>query len=311
MKLYFQKDYRGITLIELMIALVIGAVLMTGLFTAFISQHRSYTVQDQISTVQQSVRAGMSLMVREIRMAGFNPMLNPVTGWSPTNPWFGILNAGPNDITISFDNGVPGAEENGVLDPGETIRYFLADFDGDGDNDLLRQEVDARNLLAQLVIENVVNQPLFTYEILADGRETVIEGRPASVWDGVDSDGDGFVDLADPDGDMIDPNGDGDMISDPDNYPIGTLGPNGGGDLNNDGLVNDGDRQFFRDAIRNVIINLEVRTEFEDPNYPGGLNIRGTAADGTCRTRMLLARVRVRNLGLGLLPGMGFVDSGD
>ena len=304
MKLFFQKDYRGITLIELMIALVIGAVLMTGLFTAFISQHRSYTVQDQISTVQQSVRAGMSLMVREIRMAGFNPKLSPVTGWLPLpSPWFGILAAGPNAITISFD-----LDEDGALGPGETITYSLADFDGDGDNDLLRQEVDARNLLAQLVIENVVNQPLFTYEILADGRETIVEGRPASVWDGVDSDGDGFVDLADPDGDMIDPNGDGDMISDPDNYPIGLFGPKGGGDLNNDGVANNAaDRQFFRDAIRNVIINLEVRTEMEDPNYPGGLNINGTTADGTCRTRMLEARVRVRNLGLGLLPGMGFI----
>ncbi|UCD85165.1 MAG: prepilin-type N-terminal cleavage/methylation domain-containing protein [Deltaproteobacteria bacterium] len=305
MKLFLKKDFQGITLIELMVAMLIGAVLLAGLFTAFLSQHRSYTVQDQISTIQQSVRAGMDLMVREVRMAGYNPRLSPVTGWAPSpSPWFGILSAGPNAITISFD-----LDEDGVLDQGENITYSLADFDGDGDDDLVRQEVNVTTTttLPQLMIENVVNglsginESLFDYEILADGREVDYGDRPAAVSDGMDSDGDGFIDFDDPDGDMI-------LTPDPDNYPIGNLGPLGGGDLNGDGAVNDGDRQFFRDAIRNVIITLIVRTEMEDPGYASGLDIHGSAADGTCRTRTLSTRVRVRNLGLGLLPGGVYVS---
>ncbi len=307
MKLFFQKDCRGITLIELMVTLVIGAILMVGLFTAFISQHRSYTVQDQISTIQQSVRAGMNLMVREIRMAGFNPNLCPGQGCPIGSYRFGILPPASKDsITISFDH-----DESGNLDPGETITYCLGKCDANGclckcdaneSCNLLRN--DGKGL--QLVIENVVNKandtalglpkPLFTYDILADGRMDDIGSGLASVMDGLDNDGDGNIDRDDTDGEMI-------STSTPDDYYT----TNNLGDVNGDGVANDADKQFFRDAIRDVIITLVVRTEMEDANYPGGLNIRGTAADGTCRTRTLSARVRLRNLGLGLAPGSAVV----
>ncbi len=301
MKLFFQKDCRGITLIELMVAIVIGAILMTGLFTAFLSQHRSYTVQDQISTVQQSVRAGMSLMVQEIRMAGFNPRLCPCVD-STANTWFGILAAGPNTITISAD-----LNEDGSLNQGEAVTYSVSDFDGDGDGDLIRQEVNVTGTSGkQLVIENVVNgvtgiDNLFSYEILADGRLDDIGSGLASVMDWVDNDGDGNIDRNDTDGEMII------NINDPDGYNTSGFGPNQDGDLNGDLTTNAADRQFFRDAIRDVIITLVVRTEMEDPGYPSGLNIRGTAADGTCRTRTLSARVQLRNIGLGLAPGRAAV----
>lgn len=302
MKLFSKRNSRGITLIELMVALVIGAVLMTGLFTAFISQHRSYTVQDQISTIQQSVRAGMNLMVREIRMAGFNPILCPCS-WSSAGTWFGILTAGEDSIKISADNGVPGAEENGSLDPGETITYSLGNCDANDNCDLLRGD--------QLVIENVVNKhaninkPLFTYQILADGRKDDIGGLAAMEKDGVDNDGVGGIDQP---GEMIIvPNDEStpgpDFAGGPDDYYTSKLSSI---DINGDGATNnDADKQFFRDAIRDVIITLVVRTEMEDPNYPGGLNIQGTQDDGTCRTRTLKTRLRLRNQGLGLVPGSG------
>ncbi|MBI4379138.1 MAG: prepilin-type N-terminal cleavage/methylation domain-containing protein [Nitrospinae bacterium] len=50
--------------------------------------------------------------------------------------------------------------------------------------------------------------------------------------------------------------------------------------------------------IRLVQISLTARTAKEDANFTSGVNISGTAADGTCRTRTLTARVRTRNIGL-------------
>ncbi|HLA47781.1 MAG: hypothetical protein A3I04_07365 [Nitrospinae bacterium RIFCSPLOWO2_02_FULL_39_110] len=50
--------------------------------------------------------------------------------------------------------------------------------------------------------------------------------------------------------------------------------------------------------IRVVQVSLTARTEYEDPNYTGGVNISGTAADGTCKARTLTVRVRIRNIGL-------------
>src|SRR4030042_2782945 len=62
---------RGVTLIELMIVLVIAAILVAGIYSLFITQQRSYTVQDQVAGAQQDARAALTLMARDIRMAGF------------------------------------------------------------------------------------------------------------------------------------------------------------------------------------------------------------------------------------------------
>jgi prepilin-type N-terminal cleavage/methylation domain-containing protein len=65
------KKDRGVTLIELMIVLVIAAFLVAGIYSLFITQHRSYSVQDQVAGVQQDARVALDIMARDIRMAGF------------------------------------------------------------------------------------------------------------------------------------------------------------------------------------------------------------------------------------------------
>ena len=62
---------RGITLIELLIALVIFGVVIGAIYRVFSAQARAYTVQDQVVEVQQDIRGVMELMVRDLRMAGF------------------------------------------------------------------------------------------------------------------------------------------------------------------------------------------------------------------------------------------------
>ena len=65
-----RKD-KGVTLIELLIALVISAVLIAGIYRAFIHQQRTYATQEQVADMQQNVRVAINKMMREIRMAGF------------------------------------------------------------------------------------------------------------------------------------------------------------------------------------------------------------------------------------------------
>ena len=66
----FFKNAKGVTLIELLIALVISAVLTAGIYRAFIHQQRSYTTQEQVADMQQNARVAINRMMREIRMAG-------------------------------------------------------------------------------------------------------------------------------------------------------------------------------------------------------------------------------------------------
>ena len=102
---------KGYSLVEVLVALALAGVVSAALYTAFVSQNRSYVKEDQVVDMQQNLRAGMDLMVREIRMAGYDP--------SRTNN-FGLVDMQLRDIN---DN--PSLAGNG------TIRY-KADFDGDG-----------------------------------------------------------------------------------------------------------------------------------------------------------------------------------
>ena len=62
---------KGVTLIELLIVLVISGIVIGGIYKVFIAQTRAYTVQDQVAEVQQDVRGAMEIIVRDVRMAGF------------------------------------------------------------------------------------------------------------------------------------------------------------------------------------------------------------------------------------------------
>lgn len=63
----------GFTLTELLVAMAIGMALLSGILSFFIAQNRAFKLQKYIVEMQQNVRAGMDMMVREIRMAGYDP----------------------------------------------------------------------------------------------------------------------------------------------------------------------------------------------------------------------------------------------
>jgi prepilin-type N-terminal cleavage/methylation domain-containing protein len=72
---------KGVTFIELMIALVISATVVAAIYRIFLTQQSTYTVQDDVVDMQQSVRVAVNEMMREIRMAGFGNVQSrlPVT----------------------------------------------------------------------------------------------------------------------------------------------------------------------------------------------------------------------------------------
>jgi prepilin-type N-terminal cleavage/methylation domain-containing protein len=63
---------KGLTIIELLVALVIFAVVIAGTYRLFISQSRAYTVQDRVVETQQSIRSAMEVLLRDLRMTGFD-----------------------------------------------------------------------------------------------------------------------------------------------------------------------------------------------------------------------------------------------
>src|SRR4030043_2168371 len=94
-----QLNRKGVTLIELLVALVICGIVAGGIYQVFIAQSKAYSVQDQVVEVQQNVRSAMEIMLRDLRMAGFDndSILSTVTIPSA------VANLKDNDIPGNYE----------------------------------------------------------------------------------------------------------------------------------------------------------------------------------------------------------------
>jgi type IV pilus assembly protein PilW len=62
---------KGFTLVEMMIALVIGLLLIAGTLSVFLSTKQGYRMTNGLSLMQATGRATLDLLTRDIMMAGF------------------------------------------------------------------------------------------------------------------------------------------------------------------------------------------------------------------------------------------------
>jgi len=147
---------KGFTLVELLVTLVISGLLMSAIYTAFKAQQDSYLAQEQVVEIQQNLRAGLDILVHELRMAGYDVDQTGVkTGTA------GITAANTSSITFTLVSDTDGLDNNndGTTDEvGElkTIQYSLYDANSDGDNDLGRL-VGTVATNRRAVAENVEN----------------------------------------------------------------------------------------------------------------------------------------------------------
>ncbi len=132
------KESKGVTLIELMIALVISVILVGGSYSIFVSQQRTYISQDQIVGAQQDGRAALTIMAKDVRMAG---MLTGVDGFSvygateaitPTNG-----TTSPDQIRVvyaaeEFTSGGSSVIVTGVTGTQITLNANIGDFFNNG-----------------------------------------------------------------------------------------------------------------------------------------------------------------------------------
>ena len=111
-------NQRGVTLTELLIALALGLFTVGAVYAVYLNQVKRQIVQEDVLAMQQTARAALDMMAREIRMAGYDPMgVNRDT--DPSNDFHG-LSYHPTELLVRADlNG------NGVLtDSKESIVYL-------------------------------------------------------------------------------------------------------------------------------------------------------------------------------------------
>ncbi|MGB7931058.1 MAG: PilW family protein [Gammaproteobacteria bacterium] len=73
---------KGFTLIELMIAVVLGLLLIAGTLAVFISTKQGYRLENGLSLMQATGRATLDLLAREVMMAGF-PQIDDIETFIP------------------------------------------------------------------------------------------------------------------------------------------------------------------------------------------------------------------------------------
>ena len=166
---------------ELLVGAAMSLLLLAFLYQTFLSQHRSWAVQQSTAELQEGMRTALDLICRELRMAGYDP-----TGLAGA----GLEACGEDRVRFTADrNG------NGQIDAGdqERITYWL-----EGDELSLRRTLyeGTASASTQELLEGVEALG-FAYAYDADG-DGAIDGPFA-----VDTDGDGDLDLD------LDTNGDG------------------------------------------------------------------------------------------------------
>jgi len=162
-----EKDHieseKAFTLIELLVALAIASIFLVGTLTIADMSIETYGTQEHVSDAQQSLRAALDLMVRDIRMAGYDPMAisdGPTSG-------IGIIAATDSMLQFSADLNADQIDNGGL----ENLTYFY-----DPGQSRLRQKEGGR-AYPQTFIENVsemkfsyidlYNRPTFDIEEIA------------------------------------------------------------------------------------------------------------------------------------------------
>ncbi len=111
----------GFTLVELVISLAVGMVLLSAMYGVFEIQNKTLSVQEQVAQLQQGVRAGMDMMIRDIRMAGYDPAGTAGAGLMS-------IDSGGSRIYVTMDLNGDGDLNNSTTtaqDTGEHVVYDL------------------------------------------------------------------------------------------------------------------------------------------------------------------------------------------
>jgi len=142
-----------------MLAMGIMSIVLTAIISLFTSLNRMYTTQGVAAGVQQVARAGIDIMTRNIRMAGFDPLGTKIAG---------IFEAADSNIRFKYDT-----DEDGTIatDGDEDIAYRLS-------NNQLVQQKNGNGTLYPII--DHVSDLTFTYRD-ADNMETTDLGAIRTV----------------------------------------------------------------------------------------------------------------------------------
>ncbi len=167
----------GMALIEIMIALLIGAFLLGGVLQIFVSSKQTNRMQENLSRLQENGRFAMDFLARDIRRAGYRKCLTytvptPITGTNDTG-----LNTS-DTITIQLSTGACGTAA--LL----SITYSVQNGAGGQPALFIKNGAAA----AQELVEGIENMQILygvDTDAIHDGANYYVAADPALDWPNV------------------------------------------------------------------------------------------------------------------------------
>lgn len=316
----------GFTLIELLVSVAMLGIVMVYLLRSFTVQHKTYTVVDETTEMQQNARAVADLLERDLRHAGLMvPESAAVCGVDGTTApdvlvvsdaeaispaTEKVADFGADLTAASVAGGGAGSTETLVLDglvaePAPPRPAYDTDADGTADSDFRENAgvivTDLANPdlgAACGIVTDIPSATQITVTWLSGGLEaagTALVAVPAHVYrvNAGELERDGIVLAGNLDDFQVAYffDGDQDAVVEANEYR---------GDAAVDYLA--ADPAIDEDEIREVRVNLVLRTRFTDPSWTQGTfqnTENRTAVVGTdgFRRRVHIATVRLRNAG--------------
>lgn len=118
--IHHRQYVHGLSLIELMVALAVSAIMLLGVTTVYTASKRSYQINNDMAAIQENARFALHNLTNEIRMAGYTGCMNidnlelnvlsdpPPPGFASIDP-----NEKPGISTFNIDSYVTGHTDNG------------------------------------------------------------------------------------------------------------------------------------------------------------------------------------------------------
>jgi type IV pilus assembly protein PilW len=150
---------RGVTLVELMIAMVISTIVLLGVATVYSSTKRSYKVQEEMARLQENARYAFAAMSSDIRGAGFvgcNPKITSLLDEtvSDFDPALYDFQAGVDGWEFTATGTAPGDDYTitSLSNTGAVANWEGADWDNNGSGDDLPNVLNGRVLIGTDVL---------------------------------------------------------------------------------------------------------------------------------------------------------------
>jgi type IV pilus assembly protein PilW len=158
-RIFFRHEAPGFTLVELMISIFLGLMVLGVLYQVLTAQNNALSRQEQVTQMQQQTRMAMDVLLRDLRMAGYDPKKTGNFGLRVSDVGGYGRTTGQSAVAFTCDN-----DGSGTLDVNddEMVAYRVAEGE--------LQRFHSGTLTWSAVVEQV-DSLSFTYQ-LRNGAST-------------------------------------------------------------------------------------------------------------------------------------------